>query len=65
MKEIVININKDGKVSIDVQGYTGGECVDATQAIEKALGQVTETTKKPEFHQIGEPEVANEHLHES
>ena len=45
-KEIIVLIDKDGKPQIEAVGYTDGSCRSATEAIEKALGGVTERKMK-------------------
>ncbi len=51
MTEIKIVIGSDGKANIDVAGVKGKSCSDLTKSIEKALGKVQATKKKPEFYQ--------------
>jgi hypothetical protein len=48
MKEIHIDIDPDGNVTVEAHGYTGTSCRTATAALEKALGQVTGRNTKPE-----------------
>ena len=50
MEEIKVVIPKSGPVTIDVNGFKGPGYKDLTKAIEKALGQVTQDTKKQEFY---------------
>jgi hypothetical protein len=49
-EKITVTFNPDGTVEMDAEGFEGGECLKATQDLEKALGKVTNRTKKPEFH---------------
>ena len=49
-KRIVIDIGLDGEVSIEALGFSGPACEAATKAIEEALGQVTDRTKKAEYY---------------
>lgn len=45
-KKIVFKIDKEGNVRVnDVEGYASG-CLDATKAIEKALGLVDEASRR-------------------
>ena len=37
-KTIIVDISPAGNVTIDAQGFTGEECVKATEQIEIALG---------------------------
>ena len=51
MKQIIIEVEPDGAVTIDAVGFTGTDCVAATQFLEEALGAKIQVHKKPEFHQ--------------
>ncbi len=51
MQQIVIDINQNGTVAIDAQGFQGPDCLEATAAFERALGTVLEERKKPEYAQ--------------
>lgn len=50
-KRITVTIGKDGKTKVDAAGFTGGNCLDATRAIERALGAVDDQGRamKPEY----------------
>lgn len=50
-RQVIMNIAPDGTVTIDAVGYKGADCKKATEALEKALGNVTSDTKKPEYMQ--------------
>lgn len=47
-----IAVSPKGRVSVEVIGGRGESCLDATRAIEEALGDVVERRKKPEFYQV-------------
>ena len=51
MKQIIVEVEPDGAVTIDAVGFTGTDCVAATQFLEEALGAKTQVQTKPEFHQ--------------
>jgi hypothetical protein len=51
MKTIIVEINPLGEVKIDAVGFKGEACAKATEAIEKALGVKTGSTKKPDYYQ--------------
>ena len=54
MKKITISITPAGTPTIDVEGFKGKGCADATQQIELVLGGAgvkKSTKKKPEFFQ--------------
>ena len=51
MKKITIEIDAAGNVKVEAHGYKGIGCKDATKALEKALGAVTEDKDKPELYE--------------
>ena len=51
MSQLIITIDTEGQATIDAHGYKGASCKDATAAIERALGVVTDDQLKPEFRQ--------------
>lgn len=56
VKEVTLLINPDGsKVDVDAEGFVGNECTEFMEPVMKALGEVEDSKKKPEyFHQAGE-----------
>ena len=58
-REMKINIGPDGKVTIEVNGVSGSECLDFTKFIEEELGDVVDREHTPEFYQARE---AEEHI---
>ena len=53
MKELTIKIRKGtGEIELDVTGFAGKACLDATEVFEKALGVVEKRTPKPEMYSI-------------
>ncbi len=51
MEQINVDIAPDGSVEIDAVGFSGPDCEQATRFLEEALGEVTERSRKPEYHQ--------------
>ncbi len=47
MKKIVVTL-KNGKISVDAQGFTSNSCEEATRFLQE-LGQVSGEEKKPEY----------------
>ncbi|MBC8290344.1 MAG: DUF2997 domain-containing protein, partial [Planctomycetes bacterium] len=41
----------NGQTRVETKGFAGSECRQASQFIERALGQLTDELIKPEFHQ--------------
>jgi len=50
-KSIEIIISPNGQTRVETKGFSGSECRQASQFIEKALGQQTDELLKAEFHQ--------------
>ena len=51
MKEITIDIDRQGNTTIEATGFAGGECKDLTRGIEEALGETKSVKLKPEYRQ--------------
>lgn len=60
MKEIIIVIKDEGKISIEAIGYTGNSCKIATEPFEKALGIGIKTEEKSQMY---EDEVTQENTY--
>lgn len=54
IKTIEIIIASNGQSRVETKGFIGGECREASQFIEQALGQQTCEVLKAEFHQTAE-----------
>jgi len=50
-RSIEILIAPDGTLTIDVVGFKGADCDQATKFLEVALGLTAGKQRKPEFHQ--------------
>ncbi|WP_417849447.1 DUF2997 domain-containing protein [Thalassoglobus sp.] len=50
-KTIEITVLPNGQTNVETKGFVGAECRQASQFIEKALGQQTDEVLKAEFHQ--------------
>ncbi|NLX96904.1 MAG: DUF2997 domain-containing protein [Rhodopirellula sp.] len=48
---IEILVTRDGKTSIQTQGFAGSTCRDASKFLEEALGQRASERLTAEFHQ--------------
>jgi hypothetical protein len=53
---IEITVAPDGKATVQTKGFTGPECQDASQFIERALGQTVDEIRTAEFFQSVESE---------
>ena len=49
-EEIVVDIDKDGNVTVEGVNIEGPHCMALTKEIEEALGERTSVVKKPEFN---------------
>ena len=50
-KIIEIIVAPNGQSRVETKGFVGSECRQASQFIERALGQQTDERLKAEFHQ--------------
>jgi len=50
-KEIKILIEADGKITFEVQGVRGSQCLNLTESLEQGIGEVIDRRKKGEFYQ--------------
>ncbi len=50
-KTIEITVLPNGQTNVETKGFVGTECRQASQFIEKALGEQTDEILKAEFHQ--------------
>ena len=50
MKTIEILINPAGQLTINATGFQGADCEQATAFLEQALGQASQTQRKPEWY---------------
>ena len=60
-KTIEIIIAPDGQSRVETKGFTSSECRQASQFIERALGQQTNELLKAEFYQTAS---SQEHVQE-
>lgn len=51
MKEMLFEIDERGNVRFEGKGFEGAECLQLTQEIEDALGEVQKRELKPEYRQ--------------
>lgn len=51
MKRVIVTFAEDGTATVETTGFKGAECLKATEALERALGGATSTTKTREFHE--------------
>ena len=59
-KEIEIEISPDGdKISLHIQGVKGKTCLDATEVLEKGLGEVIDRNYTQGFYKVPEKKTIN------
>ena len=50
-EEFEITIGANGEIQIEVTGAKGKECLELTEFLEQALGEVKERKMKPEYYE--------------
>ena len=50
-RTIEVTVSPIGEIKIEGVGFKGPDCEQATQYLEEALGTVSNSVKKPEYHQ--------------
>lgn len=50
MAELIITINEVGETSLEVTGASGSGCRKVTENLEKALGTIVASARKPEYN---------------
>jgi len=48
-RQIQVKVSPTGEITVEAHGFHGKGCEAATQAIEEALGNPQERTRKPDF----------------
>ena len=51
LQELVIQVDREGNVTLHVRGVKGEKCTQITRKIEETLGNVVEKTLSGEFYQ--------------
>ena len=49
-EEFEITIGPNGQIQVEVKGATGKSCLELTEFLEQALGDVVERKLKPEYY---------------
>ena len=57
---IEVTVSPQGEATVQTKGYAGSDCLQASQFIEQALGDVASERKTPEFYQA--TTTAEQHL---
>jgi len=52
MKQMIVTIDKDGKVSIKTSGFEGDACLKETKKLEEELGIVSDRQRSPDFYKV-------------
>ncbi len=60
MQTIEIIIQPDGQTKVETKGFAGSECRQASEFIEKALGQRTSEELTAEFHQTANTQITEQ-----
>ena len=51
MKEIVVEVKKNGEIRIETRGFKGKNCISETEFLKKLLGKETSQTLTPAYWQ--------------
>lgn len=51
-KTIEIIVAQNGQTRVETKGFVGGDCREASQFIERAMGKQTDELLKSEFYQV-------------
>jgi hypothetical protein len=51
-REMEIEIGRDGKVNIKVNGVQGADCLEFSRFLEEALGEAVEQERTSEYYQV-------------
>ena len=57
-KTIEITVLPNGQTKVETKGFVGSECRQASQFMERALGQRMDEVLKAEFHQSASTDAA-------
>lgn len=52
MKEIILTVDIDGKVTVETKGFKGKACLQASKFLEDALGKTTGTEFTPAYYEF-------------
>jgi hypothetical protein len=63
MKTIEIVVTPTGQTQVQTKGFTGSECRQASEFIEKALGTRTQEQLTSEFHQQAGQQQSHQQRH--
>ena len=59
VKQVSVTIADDGSVKIETNGFSGSECLKATEDLERALGMPGSRQKKKEFFETAKNDQQN------
>jgi hypothetical protein len=48
-RRVLVKVSTTGEITVEAEGFRGKGCIDASKAIEEALGARTSRELKPEF----------------
>ena len=51
MKEIVVEVKRNGEIQIETRGFKGKDCIRETEFLKKVLGKETSQTLTPAYWQ--------------
>ncbi len=60
MQTIEIIVQPDGQTKVETKGFAGSACREASEFLEKALGQRTSEELTAEFHQTADTQITEQ-----
>jgi hypothetical protein len=63
-QQIEITVSPTGETQIETHGFSGSKCLEATKALEAALGQKLTETLTSEYHSCSEEQTNQTERHE-
>ena len=51
MAKVIVTITKEGKTTVEAEGWTGPTCATVTSPYHRKLGKATTDAPKPEFYE--------------
>jgi len=51
MKTITVVVSPDGQAKVETKGFSGSECLEASEFIEKSLGERLSEKRTAEYYQ--------------
>ncbi|MCX5814176.1 MAG: DUF2997 domain-containing protein [Proteobacteria bacterium] len=57
MKEIIIDIDNDGEISVETRGFKGKSCLEESQFVKDLIGQELLQQLTPAYYEINKTQI--------